>query len=277
MGHHLYRRDRDAARRASAAGGGGPSRAGGPRTGGRRHPRLRLAAAGRRVGPDRRVGTVQLRPVLPPAHRRRLPAPRRGRRGGRRPAAAAGRHRVVAGHRAPAQGPGPGRRARRGPRRRPGRDPPRRGPRPRRRPRRRRRQRVVRGRSRAHPAPPCPGAGPPAGGHRVAAPAGRRDARPARLGRRGPAPRTDRRQRRRVRLPEPGRHRPGLPPVVRRHPPPPGRRAAAPRPGRAGHRRAAGLGDPPPVAVAGPARRLRAHPRRHRLRGIAGRLGRGGR
>ena len=41
---------------------------------------------------------------------------------------------------------------------------------------------------------------------------------------------------------------------IRRLPPP---RRRSPRPRRAGHRRAAGLGDPRPVAVADPARRLR--------------------
>jgi probable blue pigment (indigoidine) exporter len=50
-----------------------------------------------------------------------------------------------------------------------------------------------------------------------------------------------------------------------------------PRPRRAGHRRTPALGDPPPVAVADPARRLRAHPQRHCPRGIARRVGRGGR
>jgi translation initiation factor IF-2 len=74
-------------------------------------------------------------------------------------------------------------------------------------------------------------------------------ARPARPGGRGRSPAPDHRQPRRVRVSQPGRHRPGLRPVVRRHSPAAGDGAAAPRPGGPGHGSGHRLGRPGPVTT----------------------------
>ena len=73
----------------------------------------------------------------------------------------------------------------------------------------------------------------------------------------GSPPRAQRGEHRRLRLPQPGRHRCSLRRVVRRHQPAPGRRTAAARSRCAGHRRGPRVDRARPVVVDGPTGRVR--------------------
>lgn len=210
---------------------------------------------------------VQLRPVLPAAHRGRVPLARRRGRGVRRAATVARRRAGVADLRAQAAGTRSRRRRRRRARCRHGRGSPGCRLRPRRAARGGRRQRVVRHRGGAHQA--VPGTVQPGCRHRLAAAAGWRT--PGSLGARcrRTAAVAHRAQRRRIRLPQSDRDGVRLRAVVQRHPPPAGRRATAARTRRSGHRCDIGMDDPRGVAVAGAAHRLRRRPGGDRLRCVA--------
>ena len=222
-------------------------------------------------GGARGAGGVQLRHLLPLARGRGLPAAGRCRGRRRRAPAATRRRPVTVGDGAAATTDPPRRWMCRRARRRTGRDPPRCPSRPGRSLPGGRGQSVVRHRGGVDQT--LSHSNQPGSRHRLATADGRSDPRTAHRDCGGRTAVTDRRQHRRVRLPEHHRHGRRLRAVVQRHPPIAGGSTAPTGLGGADHRRGPRMGDPRPVVVSAATRRLRRHDHGRRLRRRAGYVG----